>query len=43
MPERGRNVLEKFYEILMDICQHEELPKYDGDKWQMTLKQKKAK
>jgi translation initiation factor IF-3 len=43
MPERGRNVLERFYEILMDISQHEELPKYDGDKWQMTLKQKKAK
>ena len=43
MPERGKNVLERFFEILMDISQHEELPKYDGDKWQMTLKQKKAK
>jgi len=43
MPDRGRIVLEKFYEILMDVSQHEETPKYDGDKWQMTLKQRKTK
>jgi translation initiation factor IF-3 len=43
MPERGRIVLEKFFDILVDVSQHEDLPKYDGDKWQMTLKQKKVK
>lgn len=43
MSERGRIVLERFFEILIDVAQHEELPKYDGDKWQMTLKQKKIK
>ena len=43
MPERGRFTMEKFYEILMDISQPEENLKYDGDKWQMTLKQKKTK
>ena len=43
MPERGSNVLERFFEMLLDICQHEEFPKYDGGKWTMTLKQKKVK
>jgi len=43
MPERGRIVLERFFEILIDVSSHEELPKYDGDRWQMTLKQKKSK
>jgi translation initiation factor IF-3 len=43
MPERGKNVMEKFYEILMDVSQHEEVLKYDGDKWTMTLRQKKVK
>jgi translation initiation factor IF-3 len=43
MPERGKAVMERFFDILMDISQHEDLPKYDGDKWQMTLKQKKVK
>jgi translation initiation factor IF-3 len=43
MPERGRIVMEKFQEILMDVSQMEELLRYDGDKWLMTLKQKKVK
>jgi translation initiation factor IF-3 len=43
MPERGSNVLERFFEMLMDVCQHEEFPKYDGGKWTMTLRQKKVK
>ena len=43
MPERGKIVLERFFELLIDVSQHEELPKYDGDRWQMTLKQKKSK
>jgi len=43
MPERGSNVLERFFEMLLDVCQHEEFPKYDGGKWTMTLKQKKVK
>ena len=43
MPERGRAVMEKFCEILIDITQQEELLKYDGDKWQMTLRQKKVR
>jgi translation initiation factor IF-3 len=43
MPERGQNVMEKFFEILFDVSQMEEQLKYDGDKWQMTLKQKKVK
>jgi translation initiation factor IF-3 len=43
MPERGRLVMEKFFEILMEISQMEEQLKFDGDKWVMTLKQKKVK
>lgn len=43
MPERGKSVMEKFLEILNDICQIEDQLKYDGDKWQMTLKQKRTK
>ena len=43
MPERGKNVMEKFLEILSETAQMEEQLKYDGDKWQMTLKQKKVK
>ena len=43
MPERGSNVLERFFEMLVDVCQHEEFPKYDGGKWTMTLRQKKVK
>ncbi len=43
MPDRGKSVMERFFDILMDISQHEDFPKYDGDKWQMTLKQKKVK
>lgn len=43
MPERGKNVMEKFLEILSETAQMEEILKYDGDKWQMTLKQKKVK
>ena len=43
MPERGRSVMERFYEILMDISQFEDPIKYDGDRWLMTLKPKKTK
>lgn len=43
MPERGKVVMERFYEILMDVSQFEEVLKFDGDKWTMTLKQKKTK
>jgi len=43
MPERGLNVLERFFDILTDICQYEDLPKYDGNKWFMTIKYKKVK
>jgi translation initiation factor IF-3 len=43
MPERGKSVMEKFCEILFDISQTEEILKYDGDKWQMTLRQRKVK
>lgn len=43
MPERGKNVMERFFEILNDVSQHEEPLKYDGDKWQMILKQKKSR
>jgi translation initiation factor IF-3 len=43
MPERGRLVMEKFFEILMEVSQMEEQLKFDGDKWVMTLKQKKVK
>lgn len=43
MPERGKAVMEKFCEILSEISHLEELLKYDGDKWQMTLRQKRTK
>lgn len=43
MPERGRIVMEKFQELLSEVSQMEELLRYDGDKWLMTLKQKKVK
>ena len=43
MPERGSNVLERFFDMLVDVCQHEDFPKYDGNKWSMTLRQKKVK
>lgn len=42
MPERGRIVMERFFEILSDIAQLEDGIKLDGDKWMMTLKQKKV-
>jgi translation initiation factor IF-3 len=41
MPERGKIIMEKFFEILIDICQEDETLKYDGNKWQMIIKQKK--
>jgi translation initiation factor IF-3 len=43
MPERGRIVMERFYEILSEVSQFEDVPKYDGDRWSMTLKSKKIK
>jgi len=43
MPERGKNVMERFFDILSDISQFEDMLKFDGDKWSMTLKLKKNK
>jgi translation initiation factor IF-3 len=43
MPERGENVLYKFFELLQDISTIEEGPKWDGGKWHMSLKQKAVK
>jgi translation initiation factor IF-3 len=41
MSERGESVLERFYELLSDICIHEDLPKLEGSKWTMTIKAKR--
>lgn len=41
MPERGESVLYRFYELLNEICMHEELPRLEGGKWTMTIKAKR--
>ena len=41
MPERGENVMYKFYEMLQDVGQYEDQPKLENDKWFMILRQKK--
>jgi translation initiation factor IF-3 len=41
MAERGESVLERFYELLSDICVHEDFPKLEGSKWTMTIKAKR--
>jgi len=41
MPERGENVMMKFYELLGEICQYEDQPKLENGKWSMTIRPKK--
>jgi len=41
MPERGQNVMNKFFELLQEEATLEDLPKLENGKWFMTLKPKK--
>jgi len=41
MPERGENVMYKFFEMLEEVGQYEEQPKLENGKWFMTIRPKK--